>query len=266
MCYSTYRALLSSFTSFVGTCRRTSDDEPYLLNQTETREIDPSALVTFSGDGAGGGEVALVTLSNQIGPFGNRDLIQMVAEDQRIIVSGGNLVTVGGKAASRGLRPPGSGPIGGVMKTVPFTPYTGTQCSVFLRGKHGVYSGVFTVIVDAYFALGKHTNSSSISHPGACHTPGGGFNITWTGYSTADFVSDYLLSFIWNGSSLTIRDGVSTWTFAASPTFDFNKFIIGAFDDTSNEYASDANNIQEVAVWYSDQTANEAAIRSAMLA
>lgn len=258
-CWSHRRKLVSSYSGNLLQGRRTSDDELLDVPALPNGELDAAELLIF----AGGNSVGVAALRGQVQGL---DMLQPTADEQRIIVDTGSLVTVGDKAASRGLRPPSGLPDhGGILKTNTFTTYTGTVVSLFLRGKHGVYSGWFNGIVDAYFAFAKEGEVSGLKHPGISHSPDGTFQLSWTGNTSGLLDSDYLISAIWDSTNVTLRDGTRTYAIEASPIFDFNRFVIGAFDDLISSYCSDANAIQEAAVWFSDQTANEAAIRSALM-
>lgn len=262
-CWSHRRLLVSEpVTDTLLQVRRTSDDAPMDVPALPNGELNSEQLLSF----AGGSSAAVAVLKGQVNGL---DFHQNASDEQRMIVDAGTLVTVGGKAASRGLSVqvyPGAPSTGGILKTNPFTEYTGNKVSLFLRGAHGIYGGVFNGIVDSYFCFGRDGSSASQNHPAFSHLPDGGIQVTWISNISGGFNSDYLLSCIFDGSDLTIRDGTNTYIVPASPTFDFNKFIIGAYDDLTNSSAASANRIQEAAVWYLDQTDNESDIRAALLA
>jgi hypothetical protein len=243
--------------------RRSSDEEPLNVGALANGELDQASLLAFTGVGNYAGVAALM------GQVNGRDLIQEISEEQRLIVDVGSLVTVGGKAASRGLRAPVGEVTGGGLITNTFTTYTGNVLSVFLRGEHSAYSGWFTAIVDAYFGLAKNSSIADSSarpilfHRNVTGAPG----LTQASDFSGTFNSDYLISLIFDGTNVTFRDGTNTYTQAFSASFDFNRFTFGLLNDiAATGFSSDANRFQEAAVWSSDQTANEAAIRSALLA
>ncbi len=259
-CWSHRRKLVSSHSGTLLQGRRTSDDEPMDVPALSNGELDDAALLSF----AGGSSVAVAALRGQLSGI---DFIQPAADDQRIIVDGGNLVTVGGKAASRGLRDGVDSPEGGGMFTNAFSTYTGTSMSIFLRGRHDSYTGSywFSAIVDAYFGVFNDSISAVrvLYHGHGTEHPG----ITWVGDFNGTFNADYLISVIFDGTAATFRDGTNTYILPTSGAFNFNHFLLGYMvDNTTKGYSSSLNKMQEAAVWHSDQTVNEAAIRAALLA
>lgn len=260
MAWSHRRALVSSFTGNLLQARRMSDDTPYDVPVKADGEGDFDSLLAFLGSES----AAVAQLSEQIGGY---HMLQGTADLQRIIVDAGSLLTVGGKAASRGLRVPSGTPDhGGTLLTSTFATYSGSVATLFLRGAHDAYSGWFAAIIDVYCSFGKSGSFGSSTAPALYHRNGTGYpGVSGLGDFTGAFDSDYLISVVWDGSTITFRDGTHTYTLSQSGGFDFNQFSI-AFYVGGSDYVSDANRIQEVAVWLSDQTANEAAIRSAMMA
>jgi len=242
--------------------RRSSDEAPLNVGALANGELDQTSLLAFTGAQSAG-------VAALMGQVNGRNLIQETSEEQRLIVDVGSLVTVGGKAASRGLRAPVGEVTGGGLITDTFTTYTGNVLSVFLRGAHSAYSGVFAAIVDTYFGLAKDSSIGDnntrpiLTHRNVTGAPG----VTWVGDFSGTFNSDYLISLIFDGSAVTFRDGTNTYTQAFSASFNFNRFTFGLLNDiASTGFASSDNRFQEAAVWYADQTANEAAIRSALMA
>lgn len=261
--WSHRRALVSSFEGNIFQARRTSDSAPFNAARLANGEADIAGLQSFVGSGT----ATVASLTELMGT--GCSFIQPTGDLQRVIVDAGVLVNVNGQAASRGLRTPSGPEIGGAMYTPIFDTYSGTVMTVFLRGQHDEYSGIFNSIVDGYFGFGKNGSAGDsaartvMSHRNG--TDAAAFN--WLGDMSGPFVSDYLLSFIFDGTTLTLRDGSNTYTISTSTTFDINRFTFGLLVDlTSNDYCSAANRWQEAAVWLSDQSSNEAAIRSALLA
>lgn len=251
MAWSHRRALVSSFTGNLLQARRMSDDTPYDVPVKADGEGDFDSLLSFLGS-----ESAAVTqLSEQMG---GHHLLQGTADNQRIIVDAGSLVTVGGKAAAKAQATGGK-----MFSSVLGTSYTGNVASVFMRGAHPAYVGL---VYDPYFALAQSGAGSGASYPGMLMASATDMQITWIGDTTGPIETDYLLSLIWDGTNVTMRDGTNTYSMAASSAFDFNQVVLGAIDGLGNGVPRTDHAIQELAVWLSDQTANEAAIRSALLA
>jgi hypothetical protein len=260
--WSHRRKLVASYSGALLQGRRTSDDTPVDVSALADGELDAAGLLSF----AGANSVAVAALRGQVNGY---DLLQATADEQRILVDAGSLVTVGGKAASRGLRVSSGTPDhGGSLVTNAFGVSDGNPVSIFLRGEHGTYSGVFNSIIDCYFSFGLSGSfGDGASKPAFCHRNGtGAGTLTWIGDFSGAFNSNYLLSIIFDGAgSITLRDGTNTWVISQPAAISFNQIAIGMFSGTS-EYTSDTNSIQEMAIWTSDQTANEAAIRSALMA
>lgn len=260
--WSHRRKLVSSYSGDLLQGRRTSDDAPIDVSALASGEIDEAGLLSFAGSSS-------VAVAAVYGQLSGHDLLQGTADVQRMIIDSGSLVTVGGKAASRGLRVPSGTPDhGGALLTSTFATYSGSTLTLFLRGAHGVYSGIFNAVVDAYVSFGKNGSfgnsaaRTALYHGHVTGAPG----LAGVGNFSGAFNADYLVSVIWDGSTVTFRDGTNTYTLSQPAGFDFNQFALAYFAGGSTNYASDANRIQEVAIWLSDQTSNEAAIRSAMLA
>lgn len=269
MAWSHRRALVSSFNASPLQGRRTSDDEPIDVGLLASREIDEAGLLSF----AGAGSVAVAKLTEQINGY---DLLQTTADSQRMLVDAGSLVTVGGKAASRGIsNASDSVGIGGGMQTNTFPAYNGTTLSVFLRGHHASYAGsIFGAYADVHFAMTKDGGGPNDNGTFWLYrNPGGDSDNSmqiagnYTGYAVGACDVDYLLSVIFDGTNVTLRDGTHTYSAAYTLNLDFNRFLLGLFQaDGQQAFAASANRVQEMAVWLSDQTANEAAIRSALMA
>lgn len=260
--WSHRRALLTSFTGNLLQARRTSDDALYAVPLLPNGEGNASGLVSF----VGGGTATVAALVEQVGT--GYAFIQPTADVQRIIVDSGSLVTVGGKAASRGLRGPLSPDVvGGGMFTPSFTAYTGSTLSIFLRGAHDVYdpAGWFGGIADAYIGMDRSSDFSWNSY--IYRAPSGEVGLSRSGSFGGAFNSDYLISIIFDGTNVTFRDGTNTYTVPGYGAFIHDRFIFGYAAGASVEGNSSLyNRWQEAAVWMSDQTANEAAIRSALMA
>jgi len=258
MAWSHRRALLTSFTGDLLQARRTSDDAPYNVARKANGEGDTAGLLSF----VGGSSAAVASVTEQVGT--GYDFIQPTTDSQRMIVDGGSLVTVGGKAASRGLRAPtGTPDHGGGMYTNQFTAQIGNVFTLFLRGNHGSYSGDFLGIIDSYFGFGR----DSSYYRQLYHSRSGPAGIGGLGDFGGSFTDDFLISLIFDGTNVTFRDGTSTYTIAYNGAVNVDRFLWGLYNSTTGDtYSSDVQRMQEAAVWMSDQTANEAAIRSALLA
>jgi len=257
--WSHRRALVSSFEGNILQARRTSDSEPYNVARLANGEGNIAGLQSFSGSGT----AAVAALTEQMGT--GKDFIQPTADVQRIIVDAGSLVTVGGKASSRGLRGPLSPDTpGGGMYTNSFSAYTGTTLSFFLRGAHDAYAtgSWFEGIVDAYLGLGRSSDYAYDIY--LYRSPAISAGMSRIG-NFGTFNSDYLISIIFDGTNVTFRDGTNTYVASWSTSFIHDRFIFGyAAGITAEGNTSLYNHWQESAVWLSDQTANEAAIRSAL--
>lgn len=242
--------------------RRTSDDTPMDVTYGPDGEAGIAGLLSFIGSSSG----AVATLKDQVG---SADFIQPTADYQRIIVDAGTLVTVGSKAASRGKRYVMSDPDGGGISAS--TTYSGSVMSVFIRARVDALTGdAFSGIMAPIFAA---ANGSTIS--------GQGQFVMWVGPSNAGmtlvgndtywayqqpYTTDFLASIIFDGTNVTYRDGTYTYTAACSRAFNMDRFLIGCVAESNQQNGAGQVKVQELAVWLSDQTANEAAIRSAMLA
>lgn len=260
--WSHRRALLTSFTGNLMQIRRTSDDTPYDVPVLSDGEGDEAGLLSF----AGGSSAAVAALTEQVGT--GYAFIQPTADAQRIVVDAGTLVTVGGKMSSRGLRGPTSPDVaGGGMYTNSFSAYTGSTLSIFLRGSYIAYdaSGWFGGIVDAYIGMARSSDSAYDSY--FYRAPSGEVGLSRAGSFGGVFNSDYLISIIFDGTNVTFRDGVHTYILPGYGAFIHDRFIFGYASGVGVEgNTSLYNRWQEAAVWTSDQTVNEAAIRSAMMA
>jgi len=268
--WSHRRKLVSSYAGDLLQGRRTSDDTPIDVGVLANGELDEAGLMSF----AGANSVAVAALRGQVNGY---DLLQGTADNQRIIVDAGSLVTVGGKAASRGRRFVGGDAAGGGMQTDAFTTYSGATLSIFIRGQQGDYTGsFFEVVEDTFLSAAKDTSGAGITpgsfvyrRPGqSAATNSMNLSSNYGTYSVSGALNtDYLISIILNGSTVTIRDGTHTYTSSFAASLDINRFLLGLQTaDGNQDLVSSVNRVQELAVWLSDQTANEAAIRSALMA
>lgn len=249
LAWSHRRALVSSFTGAILHAVRASDDAPFDVTQNSAREGDFNALLSFAASGT-----ALVSsVSEQIQGM---HILQGVTDSQRIIVDAGSLVTVGGKAASKGV----SGKSCFLVSDPMVSTYTGTTISVFIRGQHAPYSGY---VYDAYFGLARDALGIDISRPSLLALLEDQFSLGYVNFS-GGITNDYLVSVIWDGTHVTLRDGTNTYVEPYSSAFDVNRFSWAAYDANGNGEQRPDHSIQEMAIWFSDQTANEASIRSAM--
>jgi hypothetical protein len=148
--------------------------------------------------------------------------------------------------------------------------YSAKPFTVFLRAKHGAYSGIFTAIADEYFAATKGASNAGASagmfqferRTDASFRLAGAFSTFASGALNADM----LVSIIFDGTNVTVRDGTNTWSGANNMNFDIDRLLLNAFADGNQEYSATVKSIQECVVWLSDQTTNEAAIRAALIA
>lgn len=267
--WSHRRALVSSFDGNIMQARRMSDDEPYNVVRLANGEGDIAGLQSFVGSGS----AALPALTEQMGS--GVDFIQPTADYQRIIIDSGSLVTVGGKAASRGLRPSDAPftPIGGGMTASLGASFTGSTFSLFIRYARTAYTGLFTSILDMLFSATSGANypTTTAGAFGTFHAPSdptGGVTLgtNYSAKASGDVGTDTLLSIIFDGANVTLRNGTDTYSGSYTDAFNFDTFLLCLFQDGTQDYSSLNTRVQEMAVWLSDQTANEPAIRSALMA
>lgn len=249
--WSHWRALVTEpYSSTLLQVRRTSDDEPFDVLKQADGTADIAALQTFIGSSS----AAVAALKDQVNGW---DLQQSTSDQQRIIIDSGALVTVGGNAASKGLDAVG----GGYLTTADRSPtYSGNTMTVFFRGQKDP-----SLSFEPFFHIANSAGGAGAVRPGIIHTISNSFDVTFVGNTGGDIIDNYLLSVIWDGTNTTFRDGTNTYVLANTNAFDaVNQFrlcnVLGIGLNNSS-----LQKVQEVALWFSDQTANEAAIRSAML-
>jgi len=248
--------------------RRSSDDDDVLIQPGANGEASAAAITGFVGSGNHGYAKSLIDQSGH----GNNQA-QAVTSQQLQMVEAGSLVTVGGKPAARGGRTTYLDPVSENRGTMhgDLPSYAGNTLSLFLRFSHDTYGGWFHDIVDAYFALVK--NSGTANEPGSYNTYRKQNEDTITLGSnwgalnlSLPLASDGVMSFIWDGNTVTIRDGVNTASVSWTGGLDINKLVLcGLNDGDGSQYSAAAKRVQEIVIWTSDQTSNEAAIRSAMM-
>lgn len=261
--WSHRRALVSSFEGNILQARRTSDSEPYNVARLANGEGNIAGLQSFVGSGS----ATVASLTEQMGTGVN--FLQTTGDNQRIIVDAGSLVTVGGKAASRGTRTGSNNVVGGGM--VAATTYTGTTMSVFIRGRTDALTGAFIGINAPLFVAGKNDVQSGQGQFITLFGPTDANGVSVVGndaymVNAQPYATDYLISIICDGSTLTFKDGTYTYTYALTRAFDINKFLIGCLTESYQDNGAAAVKIQELVIYKSDQTSNESAIRSALMA
>lgn len=249
--WSHWRALVSSFTGTILQVQRTSDNVPFDVPQNASREGDITALLSFVGSDS----ASVASVSEQVQ---GKHMLQGTVDRQRVIVDAGTLVTVGGKAASKGV----SGQSCFLATDALASTYTGASVSVFIRGQHAAYIGA---VYDAYLGLARDALGIAPGRPPLLAITETQISLAFVNFS-GGIVDDYLVSVIWDGTHVTLRDGTNTYVEAYSGAFDFNRFVWAAYDAGGNGEQRSDHSVQEMAVWLSDQTANEEAIRSAMMA
>lgn len=250
--------------------RRSSDDTTLLALPDATGEVINSTITGFTSSGNG----FVTTLVDQSGNGNNQT--QSLAAAQPQVVKNGTLVTVGGKPAMQGGKTdyltPDDADRGALYGDLPA--YTGTTLSLFLRFAHGAYGNNFTSLVDAFFSLAKNSGNGGTAAGSYVLTrppTSGSANLQLqSNYgslsATASLPTDVVLSIIWDGSAVTIRDGAQTVVTSWAGGFDINKLVLCGLDISDiGHYSAAAKQIQELVIWTSNQTANEAAIRTAML-
>lgn len=249
--------------------RRSSDDTTLLALPDATGEVINSTITGFTSSGNG----FVTTWVDQSGNGNNQT--QSLAAAQPQVVKNGTLVTVGGKPAMQGGRTsvgdPSDQSRGVLFGSLPA--YNGNTLSVYYHFAHGTYGNWFTGIVDAFFALTKNSSDGG-GAPGSYKlirppSSSNGLNLQSNYgalYLSAAMPTSGIISVIWNGSTVTIRDGTNTTSAAWTTGFDINKLVIcGNSIADDGTYTAAAKQVQEVVIYTSDQTANDTAIRSAML-
>lgn len=266
--WSWRRKLLSSYSGGAFEVRRESDDATDEVVYGSDGELALSQLTGFVGASTG-------RTSALRGQLNGYDLLQTTNNFQRIVVDSGSVVTVGGKPAARGItNTSDSVDLGGGMQTDTFATYTGTTLSMFIRGQQTDYTGsIYNSYADVFCSMTKDNGAITASGSFGLFRNAGdpSSNVTSVQPGFLPIVSgttetDYLISVIFDGSNVTLRDGTNTYSAAYSTSFDVNRCLLALSAIGGQVNASAINRIQELAIWTSDQTANESAIRSAILA
>lgn len=255
--YSVPRRLLTSYTGNLIKIRRSSDDTTSDIGYNGSNELDTTAISTFVGSNS----AYIHTIYDQSGNGYN--LVMATNAAQMRIVNAGTNDTLASKPVaynSAGFQSAG-------YATATFTAYTGTTLSCFARGLTGSNADYYARFVglskDAGVDYTPPSNAALI-----LQSAGGG---NWVTYRASDLgntintpaTSDGLISAIADGTNLKLRDGTNTGTAASSASWDFNRILLGYQTATSSGIGSGAK-FAEVVLWTSDQTSNEAAIRSAL--
>lgn len=255
--HSVSRRLLTSYTGALFKVRRSSDNATQDISYGVDNWADTAALASFIGANSG----YIDTLYDQSG--NGRHMSQGTVSAQFRVVNAGVNDTLGGK-----LTLFHSGPNWTMMMatTSTFTSYTGTTMSVFARGLNGIAANNYRFV--------SVTNNTSTDYLSTAHCAiilSTTVGIGWQSYRAASLAnsivtpatSDGLISAIADGTNLKLRDGTNTGSAASSAAFNINRVLIGGYTN-SNPYAAQSSKFAEVILWTSDQTSNEAAIRSAL--
>lgn len=255
--HSVSRRLLTNYTGALFKVRRSSDNATQDISYGVDNWADTAALASFIGANSG----YVDTLYDQSG--NGRHMSQGTVSAQFRVVNAGVNDTLGGQLT---LFHSGASLSMMMATTSTFTSYTGTTMSVFARGLNGSPANNYRFV--------SVTNNTSTDYLSSAQcaiilstTPGTG----WQSYRAASLAnsiqtpatSDGLISAIADGTNLKLRDGTNTGSAASSAAFNINRVLLGGYTN-SNPYAVQSSKFAEVIIWTSDQTSNEAAIRSVL--
>lgn len=252
--WSVRRRMLASYTGPLIRVRRSSDSTEQDIGYDANGDLDTAALLTFCG--AGDGFVRYIY--DQSG--GTADLSQGTAAAQRRIVNAGVLDTCGTLPTALCTANDAQFYVANLSASV-----TSASVSVFYRGKQSSVPGSrpFSTAKNAgndYDEAGAFT----IEHDGSI-TLRTTRNLSSLAQINPTAGTDLLYSIIFTGSSCAATDGSLSDSAASSGAFDFNRVLVGAYNDTV-PFKGLGQSITDLVLWQTDQTANEAAIRAALLA
>lgn len=252
---SVWRRLLASYQGAILRVRRSVDDAEEDFSPGITGLVPPAALLEFCGAGDG-----FVTRVYNQGGTGS-DLIQTTSTRQMRIVHNGVLETLGGQASAFHS---GADSTMGYSAVVPA--YTGLTLSVFARGL--IPGSGFQRFVSVSSDAGVDYADAAVA---AIITTSASEN-KWDTYRQGDAgmalntpsTANGLISYICDGVNQKLRDGTNTESaLAYSAPWGFNRLLIG-MASTDSPNTKQNSQWTEVVMWTADQTANEAAIRTAL--
>ncbi len=257
--HSVSRRLLTNYTGALFKVRRSSDNATQDISYGVDNWADTAALATFIGANSG----YVDTLYDQSG--NGRHMSQGTFSAQFRVVNAGVNDTLGGKLT---LFHSGANWTMMMSTTSTFTSYTGTTMSVFARGLNGIAANNYRFVSVTNNTSTDYLSSAQCAIILSTTPPGTG----WQSYRAAHLAnsiqtpatSDGLISAIADGTNLKLRDGTNTGSAASSAAFNINRVLIGGYTSI-NPYAAQSSKFAEVILWTSDQTSNEAAIRSALI-
>lgn len=252
--YSVPRRLLTSYTGNLIKIRRSSDDTTSDIGYNGSNELDTSAISTFVSSNS----AYIHTIYDQSGNGNN--LVSTTNSLQMRIVNSGTLDTLASKPVAYNA----NGVNGSGYSTATFTTYTGTTISCFARGLSGSEGYV------RFVSLTKDSaNDDSAASVSALLLMDNG-TTNWRSYRSGFYgsiatpgTSDGLISVIADGTNNIMRDGTNTSTVAISTAWNINTINLGNQRQGVSGIGS-GSKCSELVLWTSDQTANEAAIRSAL--
>lgn len=251
--YSVARRLNTSYTGSLFRVKRSSDSTEQDIGYGGDNWWDDSALSSFVG--ANNGDV--VKIYDQSGGGYNLNYITV---GMRCVASGTN-ITLAGKLAVKQVG--GVGSAGYYSDT--FTSYTGTTLTCFARGQ------IPYAAYNRYIGVTSGTGGDTATGAAAfiiCAGSGTAFATYTAAGEKANTISpttntDQLVSAIADGTNLKLRDGTNTGSAAHSAAWSINR-VISAATSSSAAYGAANAYYSEIILWTSDQTSNEAAIRSAL--
>lgn len=257
--HSVSRRLLTSYTGALFKVRRSSDNATQDIGYGVDNWADTAALASFIGSNSG----YVDTLYDQSG--NGSHMSQSTTSRQFRVVNAGTNDTLGGKLT---LFHSGADRTMMMATTSTFTSYTGTTMSVFARGLNGKTSNNYYRFVSVVNNTSLDYNTTSSCAIITSTTDGTG----WQSYRASSLAnrintpatSDGLISAIADGANLKLRDGTNTGSAASSAAFNINRVLLAGYTN-NNPYSLQDSKFSEVILWTSDQTSNEAAIRSALI-
>jgi len=250
--WSVPRRLLTSYEGPLIRVRRSLDDEEEDFYPLASGGLDTSLLLDFCG----GGDGFIVTIYSQLAD--GLDLTQATAAAQRRIVSSGVLETLDGLPTARATGAQG-------YATPAGSTYTGNVASAFVRASIGsgtAYSRAlsFTLgIFDDDYISGSWAVITRVASSQAIGGESGGALATLAITYDQSFVASSIL----DGANNTLRVGAASDVVAFSAAISVNIALLGMIKVTS-PFSGDPDCWSEGAVYHTDKTADEAAIRAAL--
>lgn len=242
------RLLVSHSTALIRIRVDTGGAPEYDIGFDATGGLDTTDLVAK----AAGNAAFITTIYDQSGQ--GRHFVQSTAASQRRCISGGSVETLGGRPCATATA------TGQGYATATFTTYTGTTLSAFLRAATdaGVgYPRFLSFVKNS--GVDYATSGNSIIVAANSSTELVTFRALSIIATRAGYTSGNVISSIYTGATGTLRTAALSSSGAATAAFDSNKFIFGENTSTGHKWA-------EAAVYSSDQTSNDTALRAALAA